>query len=191
LSFKKDFFFSDSQILDSNHEVSFLIREIPDLALSTKISLLYRASRDGWMHADFHNLCDKQGPTVVLIKTKKGRICGGFTKASWTSPVNGNYQFDAAAFIFSIDLRAKFIPINNSKAVYHRQSNGPSFGGGVLELRFQPMNKENAGGCLIDGQESFGQYRIPADSEGNSMLTSEGRWTGKNFTCIECEVYEI
>jgi hypothetical protein len=61
----------------------------------------------------------------------------------------------------------------------------------VLELRWEPMNKENGGSCLIDGQESFGQYRIPADSEGNSMLTSEGRWTAKNFTCLECEVYLV
>ena len=85
-----------------------MIREIPELTLGTKITLLYRGSRDGWMHADFHNLCDKRGPTVTLIKTKKGRICGGFTKVSWTSPVNGDYRFDAAAFIFSVDLKAKF-----------------------------------------------------------------------------------
>lgn len=61
----------------------------------------------------------------------------------------------------------------------------------MLELRFEPMNKDNGGGCLIDGQESFSQYRIPSDSEGNSMITGDGRWTGKSFTCSECEVYSL
>jgi hypothetical protein len=70
---------------------------------------------------------------------------------NWTSPTNGEYRFDVAAYVFSVDLKAKFIPINNAKAVYHRAANGPSFGGGCLELRWEPMNKENAGGCLIDG----------------------------------------
>ena len=105
---KKDFYFSDSLILENNDQVGFVVGEIPDFNHNTKVSLLYRGSRDGWMHQDFHNLCDKQGATIVLYKTKKGRICGGFTRVGWTSPVNGDYRFDVSAYVFSVDLKQRF-----------------------------------------------------------------------------------
>lgn len=41
--------------------------------------LLYKATVDGWNVTDFHRLCDSKGPTVTLIQTTTGRICGGFT----------------------------------------------------------------------------------------------------------------
>jgi hypothetical protein len=56
---KKDFYFQDSLILENNDQVGFVVGEIPDFNHNTKVSLLYRGSRDGWMHQDFHNLCDK------------------------------------------------------------------------------------------------------------------------------------
>ena len=52
------------------------------------LNLLYSGSRDRW-HAkdDFHRLCDGKGPTVTLIKVKEtGRICGGYTSFSWSTP---------------------------------------------------------------------------------------------------------
>ena len=46
--------------------------------------LLYRASRDGWASTDFHDFCDKKGPTVTVIKSGNN-IFGGFTERSWES----------------------------------------------------------------------------------------------------------
>jgi hypothetical protein len=44
--------------------------------------LRYRASRDGWLGADFHRMSDKKGPTVALFKIKENEHCvGGFTSA--------------------------------------------------------------------------------------------------------------
>lgn len=37
------------------------------------ISLLYSGSRDGWMSADFHRLCDNKGPTKSLFKIDNGK----------------------------------------------------------------------------------------------------------------------
>jgi hypothetical protein len=59
----------------------------------------------------------------------------------------------------------------------------------VLELRWEPMNKDYAGACLVEGQETFNQYKIPKDPEGNSILTSEGKNGSKSFTCLEMEVF--
>lgn len=36
-----------------------------------KFDLLYRVSRDGWRSADFHRLCDRQGPTIVVLNFKR------------------------------------------------------------------------------------------------------------------------
>ena len=52
-----------------------------------ELNLIYRASRDGWHVDDFHRLCDGKGPTLILIKVKDtGRICGGYTSVSWSTP---------------------------------------------------------------------------------------------------------
>ena len=44
--------------------------------------LLYRASRDGWEASKFHVICDKQGPTVTVVKSRN-YIFGGYTEQSW------------------------------------------------------------------------------------------------------------
>ena len=42
----------------------------------------YRASRDGWMAADFHRMSDGKGPTISLFKIDdNGQCVGGFTSA--------------------------------------------------------------------------------------------------------------
>jgi len=46
-------------------------------------SLLYRGSQHGWTAADFHRLCDDQGPTLVLLKNTAGKRFGGFTTENW------------------------------------------------------------------------------------------------------------
>ena len=70
-------------------------------------------------------------------------------------------------------------------------NSGPNFGGGALEMRWEPMNKELAGCCLVDGQESFFQYKIPADQDGCSLLTNDGHNGFKSFTCVEIEIFSV
>ena len=44
-----------------------------------KTELRYRASRDGWMPADFHRMSDNKGPTASLFKINENKNCiGGF-----------------------------------------------------------------------------------------------------------------
>ena len=40
----------------------------------TKYELIFRATRDGMTYNDFYNRCNKQGPTIVLIKNERGNI---------------------------------------------------------------------------------------------------------------------
>lgn len=40
-------------------------------------NLLYRATRDGFDAKDFHRVCDNQGPTITILRSKQRRLFGG------------------------------------------------------------------------------------------------------------------
>ena len=61
---------------------------------------IYKGSRDGWSKEDFGRRVFNQGPTIILVKTKLGAICGGFTSKSWIA--GEEYVNDNAAFIFNL-----------------------------------------------------------------------------------------
>ena len=44
-------------------------------------NILYRGSENGWTQNDFHERCDKKGPTICLFKVKDGDCIGGYTSA--------------------------------------------------------------------------------------------------------------
>jgi hypothetical protein len=68
--------------------------------------LLFRGSRDGWTAKIIHSKIDNQGPTITIIKTRKGKTFGGFASVSWDSS-GGTFKEDNNAFLFSVDLGMK------------------------------------------------------------------------------------
>ena len=46
--------------------------------------LLYKATVDGDSIDDFIKKCENKGPTILIIKSKKGEIFGGYTEKNWT-----------------------------------------------------------------------------------------------------------
>jgi hypothetical protein len=88
---------------------------------------IYKGSRDGWSIEAFIQRVFNHGPTIVLVRTKLGAICGGFTSKSWAA--SGGYTNDNAAFVFN--LNEKFIPSNYDAAIYLR-NNGFEFGSNVF-----------------------------------------------------------
>ena len=95
------------------------------------LKLIYRGTKDGMSAENFHNKCDKKGPTIVLIKNEKGHIFGGYSSISWESE-GGNIS-DSNAFIFTLTniyntQPTKFENIKDGKEVYHKKGNGPIFG---------------------------------------------------------------
>ncbi len=103
-----------------------------------RVSLLFRATEDGFKAKDFHNKCDgKTGATVIIIQSNFGNIFGGYTTVPWTS-VKG-WQKDKNAFLFLVrssnDLMQKQCPLlfnikedQSDFAVLHRPDYGPIFG---------------------------------------------------------------
>lgn len=117
--------------------------------LSKKIGkILFVATRDGDDAEQFHNICDEQGPTVVIIETTTGNVFGGYTEASWG--VQGDYGASSEAFLFRLRPSAKTYKIKSlyaKYAIYRRQSYGPTFGQSDHEIKISDgalNNKESA-----------------------------------------------
>ena len=67
----------------------------------TKYRLLFRASENKYKASNFHSKCDGNNNTVTLVKTKNGKIFGGFTDAKWDQ--SSSYKSGSNGFIFSLD----------------------------------------------------------------------------------------
>ena len=101
-------------------------------------SLLYRASRDGFAAADFHNHCDGFSPTFTIVKGTSGNLCGGFSDIAWSSnnSQQGRFYPSHRAFLFTLannqDVPPTKFNVSNSKfATIHHSNYGPIFGAGA------------------------------------------------------------
>ena len=97
--------FIASTLVRTLYEQIFLVN-----CLGKKFSteLLYRASKDGYTAAAFHEKCDKKGPNISFIKSEHGLVFGGYTSLSWDSV--GGYAIDYSnPFIFSLTNKTKHL----------------------------------------------------------------------------------
>ena len=99
-----------------------------------KFELIFKMSENGSKSEDFHKYCDNKGPTLILIKTTKNKIFGGFSPISWNN--KGGNQFDESnqTFIFSLNLVKKYDMISTKKKSLKFNSNGPVFGDCDIEI---------------------------------------------------------
>ena len=76
-----------------------------------RVERLFRASEHGFSAEAFHQKCDNQEDTLVLVRTEFGKTIGGYTHYPWTSH-SGEHVRDSGhrAFLFSLDMREKFVP---------------------------------------------------------------------------------
>jgi len=66
-----------------------------------KWRLIYQASVDGF--DSFHSKCDGVRNTLLIVKSNKNYIFGGYTTADWSSSkINSGIKYDANAFLFSL-----------------------------------------------------------------------------------------
>ena len=80
-----------------------------------EINLLYRATDNGDDSETFFDRCSKMGPTLSLIKTKKEKVFGGFSKAEW---IKKNKMIkDEDAFLFSINNKEKYDILKPENAI--------------------------------------------------------------------------
>ena len=146
----------------------------------TKFELIFRMSKNGSKSDDFHKACDNQASTLILIKTTKNKIFGGFTPLNWTK--NGGKMIDNSnkTFIFSLNSMKKYDIINKNKYAIICNSNGLSLGNGDIHLTGDlKKGKSNA-----DNSSSF-------LSVNNLELTGNTGKSNEDFETEEFEVYKV
>ena len=182
LNLSKDSF--NSKIVNFS-DIAFLQNRI--MQINPKIrevffSLVYRASEDGDKAANFHQKCDRIGPNVVLIKTKKGSVFGGFTFRNWehlardtdvNRPNLGSASRDSNAFGFNVNKQKIY---NNEKpnefAIWCNRNFGPTFKNNLFQIFDHSLKKggycnlrknSNFGGQLFDYEISGGEPKFKID----------------------------
>eukprot|EP01083_Nonionella_stella_P184739 671800_1 len=83
--------------LISHQEEKQLLKWIDNVE-ERNVSLLYRASKDGFDLNIFHQKCDDKTPTLVIVKSEHNHIFGGYTEKSWKG--DGNWVSDKNAWIY-------------------------------------------------------------------------------------------
>ena len=181
----------DSKIVKDN-EIKFLVNRIKEIHPKIKtivFNLVYRATEDGDKASDFHKKCDKLGPNITLIKTKKGYIFGGFTFKNWehmtrdidvNKPNLGSASRDTRAFGFSVSNQKIY---NNEKpnefAIWCNINYGPTFKNNLFQIFDSCLKK--GGYCSIKNNSHFGGQTYDYEISGGES----------RFRVEELEVYEV
>ena len=109
--------------------MQFLLKHVCEaLGKSVFAKLLFRATRDVMSTDKFHELCDDQGPLLVLFVTRKDILCGGFSSISWKS--QGDWTMDPKCFIYSLKTMKIYKRQNDNSNLHFDSSYGPRFGYG-------------------------------------------------------------
>jgi len=127
--------FVESKLLTDDQK-----RKLLEWTGKSTAKLLYSATRDGFTATAFHNLCDKQGMTVTIVKSQAGWLFGGFATRSWDC---SNTSLDApGSFLFTLTNPlsfppAKFVALDNCLAhIFCTPLHGPTFGGISGQTKF-------------------------------------------------------
>ncbi|ETO01461.1 TLDc domain-containing protein [Reticulomyxa filosa] len=157
--------FSNIFIFDTSIPIKFgsviLTKEENRLLLSylpkgkeSKVTLLYRGSRDGFRASDFHEKCDNKGATVTIVLSDQfNHVFGGFTNVQWTS--RNTYANDAGAFVYLLrsgkgDNPQKFTIKSGHEqhAIYDSSLRGPVFDNGCDPYSYNgPSDNTKLGGA--------------------------------------------
>jgi hypothetical protein len=114
---------------------------VPDFgARAAAATLLFSSTCDTIADvAAFHDKCDDQGPTLVLVKDTDGNVFGGFTQQSWSG--TKKYVSDPSAFLISVVNPFGMAPMlfpsspGGCFAIIRDKTHGPSFGCGFAVIR--------------------------------------------------------
>ena len=120
-----ELFLTDSLIIKQNFQYIQNIIKWMNLKNKKKSKLLYRKSKDGDSYDTFHKLCDKQGPTITLIKSTEGFIIGGYTPLDWDN--YSSSKKDKDTFLFSLSNNSVFKKKKSDCSIICSKESGPFF----------------------------------------------------------------
>ena len=147
-----------------------------------KFELIYSAKRDGDNRKAFHDRCDNKSPTIIIVKTGKNIIFGGYTEAPWKS--EGGPTNDPKSFCFSLSDNKRYLQ-NKGKndSIYCDKNYGPWFGTCFFGVGRRKDNfcSDSSANYLNDlgtyGDINYKKYEINGFEQ--------------TFICQELEVFEV
>ncbi|XP_056615598.1 interferon-induced protein 44-like isoform X2 [Triplophysa dalaica] len=145
-----------------------------------ELTLLYKASVHGYHASAFHQLCDHQGPTLLVAHNHSGFIFGGYTSVDYTQ--SGQNITDDKAFLFNVPKHGgnpTTIKVNSGGYARLDDSGGPNFG---HLLVFCYKNRPFLSNGLGFGYNKYlyGTFNFnPATLYGNDTQLAE------------CEIYKV
>jgi hypothetical protein len=109
-----------SSWIEKKNNSSYNVKNIP-----YNFKLLYRSSRDGNAVSAFHEKCDNQGATIVIVKIKNSnQIVGGYNPLNWDLSNSWKSTYDS--FIYSF---ANKDNLQSAKVGYNNDDKYSIFGG--------------------------------------------------------------
>jgi hypothetical protein len=89
--------------------------------------ILYNTSIHGFSNATFHNLCDKQGPTMTIMNLN-GNIVVAFVEKSWNTQdvLKLGYQEDKSSKMFHLTSAGEIVTLRCC-GFYNNHRSGPDF----------------------------------------------------------------
>ena len=140
-----------------------------------KIKLLLDSKIDGDLTQTFYNKCGGKFPTVVFVKTTKGKRFGGYCSIGWENK-KGENRKDINNFIFSLDKKKKY-KIKNPNYAIQTDSDYFAFG---RDCDFYIYNKCTS--YTFNYNQNTGTYETTEKYELNGEYT---------FAVSSYEVYQI
>ena len=173
--------FNNSQIINelNKNQLGFIKKKINYNIEETKIKfrMLYSAKLNGDSSKIFHKLCDNHFNTLVLVKTDKENVFGGFASKSWNSMELGRKK-DLKSFIFSLNKKKIYNAEKDKKFhLYCSEFDGPCF----YAFSIEDSCIKNGGFCDEVRKCNFDSFQ--SDYEINNGI--------KKFVVDQLEVFEI
>ena len=139
ISSNNSHFFKGSNIINNENDINLLIDFFPKKPSNTLI--LFNSLIHGDTIQQFHCKVTNKTPTLIIIKTQKDRIFGGYTTHIWNEKNNGIFK-DENAFVFSLNNRRKYKIKNISNAIVERETH-IQFGTCCFRITNNFTQKEN------------------------------------------------
>ena len=163
------------------------------LGKPTRIERVFRASDHGFSAITFHEKCNNINDTLVLVRTEFGKTIGGFTHYPWL-PGSPGHTNDAGrrAFIFSVDMKEKFVPQGDNHLIYNWDGYGPVFGGTTksdIYVADDCNNNRNSYGNFPSVYNRAGGDKMVRNQDSYRMFS--GATDGYQFRVVEYEVFKV
>ena len=138
--------------------------------------LLYRLTEHGESFSKFHELCDNNGPLLVLFQVNDGNKIGLYTPLILGKP---KWQSDMETFIFNLNKKKKYKKKEKDESLYY------AFNHGIYTSEFGNGASCNSMRKLVHYADTINNYY----ENGSEILPSNGKKA--YYDLLEVEVFKV